>query len=408
MTPPAREEASMTDTDALKRQAQETISHDRQGLIDLSRRINQNPELGFEEVRSSSWVADALEAGGFSVERGVVDLPTAFVASAGDGELVLGICAEYDALPGIGHACGHNIIAASAVGAGLALAPLAGDLGATVKVFGTPYEEGGGGKVLMLDRGAFDGVHAAMMVHPVPATEETVRTTGIIASTLLEVEYTGRAAHAAAYPWLGLNAADALTVAQVGIGLLRQHFEPGDRVHGVVTLGGGAPNVIPERTTAKFIVRSKTLDRLDRLEARVRDCFEAGALATGCTLNLSKPHPTYSHFEDDEDLVDLYTTNTTALGRPPGDLPDELKDAAGSTDMSNISLAIPSIHPMVGVESGEAVNHQAEFAAACATPSADEAVIHGATAMAWTCIDVATDERVRARLLRGERAVAGR
>ncbi len=397
----------MAGADALKRRAQETIGGAQDDLIDLSHRISENPELGFEEVRSAAWVADALEAGGFSVERGIVDLPTAFVATAGEGELVLGICAEYDALPGIGHACGHNIIAASAVGAGLALAPLARDLGATVKVFGTPFEEGGGGKVLMLDRGAFAGVHAAMMVHPVPLNEETVRTTGIIASTHLEVEYIGRAAHAAAYPWLGLNAADALTVAQVGIGLLRQHFEPGDRVHGIVTLGGGAANVIPERTTAKFIVRSKTLERLDRLEARVRDCFEAGALATGCTLNLTKPHPTYSHFEDDEDLVELYTANTTTLGRPPKEMPEELKDAAGSTDMSNVSLAIPSIHPMVGVESGDAVNHQAEFAAACATPSADEAVIHGATAMAWTCIDAATDAGVRARLLRGERAFAG-
>ena len=396
----------MADADTLKRAARETIDAARVDLVDLSHRINANPELGFEEHLSAAWVADALESGGFSVDRGVAELPTAFVASAGDGELVLAICAEYDALPGIGHACGHNIIAASAVGAGLALAPLAGDLGATVKVFGTPFEEGGGGKVLMLDRGAFEGVHAAMMVHPVPANEETVRTTGIIASTLLEIEYIGRAAHAAAYPWLGLNAADALTVAQVGVGLLRQHFEPGDRAHGVVTLGGGAPNVIPERTTAKFIVRAKTLDRLARLEKRVCDCFEAGALATGCSLHITKPHPTYSHFEDDEDLVELYTANATALGRPPGELPEELKDAAGSTDMSNVSLAIPSIHPMVGVESGDAVNHQAEFAEACVTPSADEAVIHGATAMAWTCIDVATDPRVRARLLRGERVVA--
>jgi amidohydrolase len=396
----------MPDVDGLKHRARDTIEDAREGLLDLSHRINENPELGFEEVRSSAWVADALEAGGFTVERGVVDLPTAFVASVGDGELVLGICAEYDALPGIGHACGHNVIASSAVGAGLALAPLAGELGVTVKVFGTPFEEGGGGKVLMLDRGAFDGVHAAMMVHPVPAAEETVRTTGIIASTLVEVEYVGRAAHAAAYPWLGLNAADALTVAQVGIGLLRQHFEPGDRVHGIVTLGGGAPNVIPERTTARFIVRAKTLDRLARLEARVRDCFEAGALATGCSLSLTKPHPTYSHFEDDEDLVELYTANTAALGRPPKELPEELKDAVGSTDMANVSLAIPAIHPLVGVESGDAVNHQAEFAAACATPSADEAVIHGAIAMAWTCIDAATGDRVRERLLRGERAVA--
>ncbi len=389
----------MPEPDQLKRRAVDSIQRGSADLIDLSHRINANPELGFEEHRSAAWVCDALEANGFAVSRGVADLPTAFVAAAGDGELVLGICAEYDALPGIGHACGHNVIAAAAVGAAIALAPLAGELNATIKVFGTPAEEGGGGKVLMLERGAFEGVHAAMMVHPVPANEEIVRTEGIIASSHLEVEYTGRAAHAAAYPWLGLNAADALTVAQVGIGLLRQHFEPGDRVHGVVTLGGGAPNVIPERTTGSFIVRSKTLERLDRLEARVRDCFEAGALATGCSVEVRRPDPTYSHFEDDEDLVELYTANTTALGRPPKELPEDLKDAVGSTDMANVSLAIPSIHPMVGVESGDAVNHQAAFAAACVTPSADEALIHGATAMAWTCIDAATDAALRSRLL---------
>jgi metal-dependent amidase/aminoacylase/carboxypeptidase family protein len=259
----------------------------------------------------------------------------------------------------------------------------------------------------MLDRGAFDGVHAAMMVHPVPAAEEIVRTEGIIASSHLIVEYRGKSAHAAAYPWLGRNAADALTVAQVAIGLLRQHFEPGDRVHGVVTVGGGAPNVVPELTTGSFIVRAKTLERLATLDARIRDCFAAGALATGCSVEVTQPSPTYSHFEDDEDLVRLYTSNTTALGRPPKELPPELKEAAGSTDMANISLAIPAIHPMLGVDSGEAVNHQAEFATACREPSADEALLHGATAMAWTCIDAATSAAVRARLLGGERATAG-
>ena len=394
----------MPDPETLKVSARRTVQDASTELIDLSHRISDHPELGFEEHRSSAWVADALAANGFAVERGVADLPTAFVATAGDGELVLGICAEYDALPGIGHACGHNVIAAAAVGAGIALAPLARELSATIKVFGTPAEENGGGKVLMLERGAFDGVHAAMMVHPVPAAEEIVRTEGIIASSHLLVDYRGRSAHAAAYPWLGRNAADALTIAQVAIGLLRQHFEPGDRVHGVVTLGGGAPNVIPEHTTGSFIVRSKTLERLGDLEARVRDCFEAGALATGCSVGITQPSPTYSHFEDDEDLVALYTANTTALGRPPKEIPEELKDAVGSTDMANISLALPAIHPMLGVESGDAVNHQAEFAVACATPSADEALLHGATAMAWTCIDAATDGAVRSRLLRGERA----
>jgi amidohydrolase len=374
-------------------------------LLDLSHRIHANPELKFEEQRASEWVAQALTDHGFVVERGVADLPTALVATSGSGELVIGICAEYDALPEIGHACGHNVIAASAVGAGLALASVADELGITVKVLGTPAEEGGGGKVVMMDRGSFDGVHAAMMVHPVPMAEEQVHITAL-ASVHLEVTYTGKAAHAAAYPQLGLNALDALTVAQVGIGLLRQHLLPTDRVHGIITAGGDAANVIPERTSATFIVRATTLERMEEVERRVVACFEAGALATGCELEVATPFPAYSHMEPDADLERLYEANATELGRPPREIPPELAGAAGSTDMANVSLRIPTIHPYVGVECGGTSNHQAAFAAACATPSADDAVLHGAVAMAWTAIDAATDSALRGRLLAGERVTS--
>src|SRR5688572_33064636 len=200
-------------------------------LVDLSHRIHAHPELAFDEVQSSAWCADVLDSAGLAVERGVCDLPTAFVATAGSGPLVLSICAEYDALPGIGHACGHNVIAASAVGAALALAPLADDLGITVKVMGTPAEEGGGGKILMLERGAFDGVHAAMMVHPAPTELDHMP---CLAVAHVDVHYTGKEAHASAFPELGINAADALTVAQTAIGLLRQHIPREARIHGIV------------------------------------------------------------------------------------------------------------------------------------------------------------------------------
>src|SRR5688572_26433200 len=260
-------------------------------LVDLSHRIHAHPELAFDEVQSSAWCADVLDSAGLAVERGVCDLPTAFVATAGSGPLTLAICAEYDALPGIGHACGHNVIAAAAVGAGLALAPLADDLGLTVKVFGTPAEEGGGGKILMLDRGAFAGVNAAMMVHPAPRELDRM---DCLAVAHVDVHYRGKSAHASAWPEQGINAADALTVAQVGIGLLRQHIRPTDRVHGIVTRGGDAPNIVPEATSGKWYIRSRTLAELAELEPRVHRCFEAGALATGCTYEIEPQSPAYS------------------------------------------------------------------------------------------------------------------
>jgi len=370
-------------------------------LIDLSHRIHAHPELCFEEERAAAWVAEVLADGGFTVETGAADLPTAFVATAGHGPVVVGICAEYDALPGIGHACGHNIIAAAAAGAGLALAPLADDLGLTVKVFGTPAEEGGGGKVLMLERGAFDGVHAAMMVHPSPIERETM---ACLAMSHWEVAYRGKSAHASAWPEQGINGADALTVAQVGIGLLRQHIRRTDRVHGIVTHGGDAPNVVPESTRGTWIIRSRTTAELAELEPRVHACFRAGALATGCEVEMTTLGPAYSEMRHDVELAARYRANAESIGRTFVDMPLELSErTAGSTDMANISLAIPTIHPMLGLDCLPASNHQPEFTAACVTGVADDAVLGGATAMAWTCVDIATDAGLRERLLAGER-----
>src|SRR5436189_2906737 len=234
----------------------ERVAATRDRLTALSHRIHAHPELAFEEERAAAWCAEALDAAGFAVERGVGGLPTAFVARAGAGPLHLALCAEYDCLPGIGHACGHNIIAAMAAGAGIAAARVADDVGLTVRVVGTPAEEGGGGKILLLERGAFAGVHAAMMVHPAPvdAAEPPV-----LALTQFRVRYTGKEAHASAFPEFGINAADALTVAQTAIGLLRQHIRQTDRIHGIVTRGGDMPNVVPAHTEAHYIVRARTL-----------------------------------------------------------------------------------------------------------------------------------------------------
>jgi len=378
-----------------KRAARERVERAGDELVALSHRIHAHPELGFEEERACAWLCELLAGAGLEVERGVGGLPTAFAARAGAGPLRVVVCAEYDALPGVGHACGHNLIAAMAAGAGIALAEVADDVGLEVTVLGTPAEEGGGGKILLLRQGAFAGAHAAMMVHPSPYEMAEMP---VIAVTQLRVAYTGKEAHASAYPQLGVNAADALVVAQTAIGLLRQHLRPDDRVHGIVTHGGDAPNVVPAHTTGTWMVRAADLEQLEEVRAKVVRCFEAGALATGASLEIAEDHEPYAEMHHDHELAAVYRRNAEALGRDFDERPDR---GAGSTDMGNVSLALPSIHPTIGIDALPAVNHQPEFTAKCATPAADQAVVDGAVAMAWTAIDATADQRLRARLLAG-------
>lgn len=375
---------------------QEHIKTIEPKLLEMSHRIHAHPELGYEEEQACAWLSESLHDAGFSVETGICDLPTAFVARAGNGPLHLAICCEYDALPGIGHACGHNVIAAISLGAGMAAARIADDAGLTISVIGTPAEERGdaGGKILLLERGAFEGVHAAMMVHPSPKDSAMPR---IIAASMFDVFYTGKESHASAHPELGINAADALTVAQTAIGLLRQHIRSTDRIHGIITKGGEAPNVIPAHTSAKYIVRGRTLAELEELRPRVLYCFEAGAHATGATLEITGGDKPYAEMEHDVDMAAIYRRNAEALGRT---FPDPASEqTSGSTDMGNISLAIPSIHPMIGIDCLPAVNHQPEFTAHCITSAADKAVYDGALAMAWTAVDIAGNETLQQRLL---------
>lgn len=365
-------------------------------LVDLSRRIHAEPELAFREYRSVEKVAGLAAEEGFDVDRGVADLDTAFTATYGSGDLVVGLCAEYDALPEVGHACGHNVIAAASVGAALALRDVADRLGITVKLIGTPAEEVGGGKVLMLERGVFDDVALSMMVHPAPYEACAARS---LAITDVEVRYTGKSSHAAAAAHLGVNAADAITVAQVAIGLARQHLEPGQMVSGIVTLGGTVPNIVPADTSALFDLRAEDLESLRRLENRIQHCFHAGAIATGCTHEVVKVSPVYAELTPDPWLADAYRRAATELGRTPLRPEQELRKKIGSTDMGNITRVLPAIHPTIAIDCGDAVNHQIEFATACASPSADRAVLEGALAMAWTTITAATDPEQRARLL---------
>ena len=364
-------------------------------ILALSHDLHAHPEIAWEEVRSCARVAGDLADAGFDVEEKFTGLPTAFVARRGSGPLHLAVCAEYDALPGMGHACGHNVIAAISTGAALALAPHVDDLGITLSVFGTPAEEGGGGKIEMLDRGAFTGVHAAAMVHPGPVDVARAKPYAVSHN---HVQYDGKAAHAAAYPDRGINAGDAFTIAQVAIGLLRQQFPHDVRVHGVMTNGGEAPNAIPQRTEGRWYVRAGSLAELSDLEQRVNRCFEAGALATGCELTVTPESKPYAEFRTDEGLLDCYVRRAEQIGRRFSSGSDSLMNRA-STDMGNVSQRVAAIHPYIGIDSLPAVNHQPEFAAAAISAAADRATVEGARALALTLLDAASDPGTRQRLV---------
>ena len=379
---------------SLKDKASEDVKSASARLVEISHQIHSEPELGFQEYKACALLTEILSEWGYSLALAPGGIETAFVASIGSGPLVMSICAEYDGLPEIGHACGHNIIAAAAVGAAKALAATVDDIGITLKILGTPGEEGGGGKIEMMDRGLFDGIHASMMVHPAPVEADRM---DCIAGKQLDIHYSGKEAHAAGFPQAGINSQDAMTIAQVAIGLLRQQLHPSEMIHGIVTKGGDAPNVIPADTRGRWMIRADTLAQLKLLEPKVRACFAAGALATGAKLEIEEASKTYSEFISDEMLASLWVKNAQQLGRVfSSETRGRLK---ASTDMANVSLKIPSIHPMLGIDSLPAVNHQAEFAAACVTPIADRAVLDGAIAMAHTIIDAATDATVRKHLL---------
>ena len=368
----------------------------REDLLDLSHFIHANPELGYEEFQSADAVARAAESHGFTVERGIAGLTTAFRASAGHGSLHVALCAEYDALPDVGHACGHNIIAATSLGAAIGLAAVADELDLTVVLLGTPSEEGGGGKIDLLNAGYFDDVHVAMMVHPWPSDRLDA---ACLAVDHFDVRYDGREAHASAAPWEGINALDALTIAQVSLSLLRQQLRPGDQIHGIVVEGGSAANIIPSRVVGRYMCRATTIDRLAELRERVDQCFSAGALASGASLTITTLGSAFSHMESDPDVLRHYRSAAESLGRS-FELDDRGEPAPTlSTDMANVSLVVPSIHPLLAIETNGAVNHQPEFAAACVGESADAAVLDGALALARTAIQVAADAPLRHRLM---------
>ncbi|MFT2014733.1 amidohydrolase [Streptomyces sp. 796.1] len=367
-------------------------------LTELSRALHADPELAFAEHRASERLADLLAGAGFAVQRGGHDLPTAVTASYGTGPLVIGVCAEYDALPGLGHACGHNVICAAGAGAAIGLAAVADELGFAVRLLGTPAEEHGGGKVLLLERGAFDDVTVAMMAHPGPADDVDPRSS-TTAVARFAVTFTGRAAHAASAPHLGINAADAAVVAQVAVGQLRQQLPDGYRVSGIVRHGGDQANIIPERAVLDWEVRTPTAEELTELRRRVANCFHGAALATGCTVTIEPTQPDYLDLCNDGWLMARYADGLRAAGRTPAEPAGPPRRIGASTDMGNVTRALPAIHPHVGIEGAECTPHTREFAEWTGGAAADAAALAAARAMAWAGVALAADDQRRAHYL---------
>jgi amidohydrolase len=378
----------------LKDDACRRIDAERDALIDLSRRIHAQPELKFHEHRAVGWLCEYLSDQGFAVERKAYGLDTAFAARVGQGTPTVAILCEYDALPGIGHACGHNIIAAAGAGAGVGLRDLVGETGGSVVVLGTPAEEGGGGKIIMARNGAFANVAAAMMVHP--AGVDLVGMT-VLAVSELVVEYRGRAAHASAFPHKGVNALDALVTAYSAIAQLRQHIRQSERIHGIITNGGQAPNIVPEQAAGLFMVRAATERRLQTLRKRVTDCFEAGALATGATLEIKPASDDYSDMLTNQLMADAYAANLARVGRQVESI-DAYTAVAGSTDMGNVSKIVPSIHPMIAVSPPGVPLHSADFTVWAGSDRGDLAVLDGAKAMAMTALDILCQADMRSAM----------
>jgi amidohydrolase len=386
MMPLSRREGSDMSLEALRKDLVSAVDAMRGELLDLSHAIHGEPELSLEEFKASARLADGVAGHGIAVTRQAFGLPTAYAAEFGnqDGPIVA-ILSEYDALPGIGHACGHNIIAAAGYGAAMALSKLGARLPGMVRMLGTPAEERHGGKELMARLGAFEKADAAMMVHP---SNMNLMTMPCIAIAEVEAIYHGRAAHASAMPYRGLNALDAVVAAYQSLALLRQHIRGSERIHGIITEGGMAPNIVPERAACRFFVRAADADELAPLKARVQACFEAGAIATGCRLELKWGGVDYLDLKTNWPMAQAFERHAQALGREFFPMKDIPSGFAGSTDMGNVSHRVASIHPMLAVAPAGVIIHNPEFARWAASERGDAAVIDGAKAMALTALEL--------------------
>lgn len=374
----------MADLEARRETIRKAIDDASDELRVLNLDIHGHPEVRFEEEHAHAALTTFLDEHGFEVVRSAFGLPTAFRAVAGSGDPTVAIICEYDALPDIGHACGHNLIATAGIAVGLALQEAIEPGEGTIVVMGSPAEEGGGGKIAMIDEGAFDGIDLAMMLHPGNRTD-TARSSSL-ANRRLDIDFYGVNAHAAARPWQGVNALDAMVLAFSAIGLLRQQIQPTWRVHGIISNGGEAENIIPGHTSAKMLVRTPLVSERPELESRVLACFEGAAAQTGARLEYHWDERPYSELQQSPPLAESYEGHFEAMA---GEI-DRTVAAAASTDMGNVSQVLPSLHPSFKIPS-EFGNHNAGFTEAAATQEAHELTLRAATALALTALDAYVD-----------------
>jgi amidohydrolase len=380
-------------TESVAARIQGVLAHQSTELRRVSLDIHSHPETAFEEKRACATLCDLLESEGFEVKRGVSGMTTAFVADAHSGEggpRVAFVC-EYDALRGIGHACGHNLIGTASAAAGISLlhALRGSGIAGHVRVVGSPAEEGGGGKIPLVDDGVFDDCDTALILHP---SDRTMAVMWALACTHWHWTFTGRAAHAAGDPDQGINALDAFVHAYNGISLWRQQLKDGARVHGFIEEGGTAPNVIPERTSGEYLTRARDAAYLGEMNTRFTAIFEAAASATGCTLELVK-NETYKDLRSNRVLAERGHLHLDAVGLSPTAVTPW--ERVGSTDVGDLSYACPTIHPEVAIIEDGVSCHTHAFREAAATEEAHEVMLRGAAALALTGADVVTDPAIR-------------
>ena len=372
-----------SEVDELKTTACNLIDKNAEVLISVSHEIHDHPEQNYEEVFASELLTRTANGLGVPVELGAFDCATGFSGDVGTGPTVC-IMSEYDALPDIGHGCGHNVIAAAGLGAAIALASIAKDSGGRVRYMGTPAEEGGGGKILMARNGALSGVDLAMMVHPADADLATI---DAIALQQLLVEYSGQESHAAAAPHMGRNALDAAVLGYMAVATLRQHIMPTERVHGIFLKSGEKPNIVPSEASTEWYVRSDNVSSLAALKPRVLAALESGAHACGCSVSHEWIGTAYADMVTNNTMGTMYAHNALRLGRTVTDPRNGGHRVVGSTDMGNVSHLVPSIHPMIASAPSGTSIHTKQFAQFARSPMADKAVLDGAKAMAMTAID---------------------
>ncbi len=387
-----------------KADAQAAILSRRRELVALSHAIHASPETAWNEHRAAAMVAESVATAGLRSEVGVFGVATAVEASLGSGDLCVAICAEYDALPALGHACGHNVIAAAAVGAVIGLACVADAIGLRVRLLGTPAEELGGGKIALLRAGAWEDVDFSLMVHGSTGFDVPARAYTSSAVERLAVTFVGRSAHAAAASATSINAGAAATLSLVAIGLLRQQLPAGVSVNAIVSDGGESTNIIPGVATLQVEIRGDRVEAWNDARTRVLACFEGAAHAIGCEWSCAVTAPPYAPLRQDSLLASFWDVNVAARGRALTAEPSVFNGA--STDMGNVSRVVPSLHPAIAFIGEQAAPHSREFAVAAAGPAADDAIVDSAIAMAWTAIDVATTPAARREMTSRRKARA--